>query len=79
MEQINFLKKVFKNLKSGHIIFECVIPRMGKWVDVILIYSGFVFVIEFKVGTEKYEKFTIDQVWDYALDLKNLQKASHNI
>ena len=36
--QIDFLKKVFKNLKSGHIIFEYVIPRMGKRADVILIY-----------------------------------------
>ena len=79
MEQIDFLKKVFKNLKSGHIIFEYVIPRMGKRADVILIYSGLVFVIEFKVGAEKYEKSAIDQVWDYALDLKNFQKASHNI
>ena len=79
IEQIDFLKKVFKNLKSGHILFEYVIPRMGKRVDVILIYSGLVFVIEFKVGAEKYEKSAIDQVWDYALDLKNFQKASHNI
>ena len=68
IEQIDFLKKVFKNLKSGHILFEYVIPRMGKRVDVILIYSGLVFVIEFKVGAEKYEKSAIDQVWDYALD-----------
>ncbi len=79
MEQIDFLKKIFKNLKSGHIIFEYVIPRMGKRADVILIYSGLVFIIEFKIGMEKYEKSALDQVWDYALDLKNFQKESHAI
>ena len=60
MYQIDFLKKVFKNLKSGHILFEYVIPRMGKRVDVILIYSGLVIVIEFKVGAVKFEKSAID-------------------
>ena len=78
IEQIDFLKKVFKNLKSGHILFEYVIPRMGKRVDVILIYSGLVFVIEFKVGAEKYEKSAIDQVWDYDLLFGNFLDLEHN-
>ena len=52
---------------------------MGRRVDVILIYSGIVFVLEFKVGDDKYPKYAIDQVLDYAIDLKNFQEGSHTI
>ena len=36
------------------------------------------FVIEFKVGDTAFERAAIDQVWDYALDLKNFHEASHS-
>ena len=35
------------------------------------------FVIEFKVGEQKYYRSDIEQVWDYALDLKNFHEPSH--
>jgi len=35
-------------------------------------------VIEFKVGESKFERSAVDQVWDYALDLKNFHEASHS-
>ena len=71
IRQIDILKEQLMNFSSGHIIFEYSIPRMGRRVDVILIYSGIVFVLEFKVGGDEYPKYAIDQVLDYAIDLKN--------
>lgn len=78
-KQIEILKNELNQLKSGRILFEYSIPRMGKRVDVILIYSGFVFVIEFKINETEYKTSDIDQCMDYALDLKNFQEQSHNI
>jgi DUF2075 family protein len=76
--QIPILKKTLQPFE-GVIFFEFSIPRMGKRVDVILIIENVVFVIEFKVGEHKYLSFEIDQVWDYALDLKNFHEPSHSI
>ncbi|MDD3322612.1 MAG: DUF2075 domain-containing protein [Paludibacter sp.] len=63
--------------QNGMIYFEFSIPRMGKRVDCILIIQNIVFVIEFKVGEKDYLSSNYDQVWDYALDLKNFHKPSH--
>ncbi len=75
--QINILKKSLRNYDSGRIYFEFDIPRMGKRVDNIVIIEGVVFVLEFKCGSSKFEAQAIDQVWDYALDLKNFHEPSH--
>jgi hypothetical protein len=56
---------------------EFAIPRMGRRVDAIVIYQGLVFVLEFKMGTDHYDASAIDQVTDYALDLKNFHAGSH--
>ena len=74
--QIPILKKAIENY-SGTIFFEFSIPRMGKRVDVVLIINNVVFIIEFKVGENKYQSYHIEQVWDYALDLKNFHEPSH--
>jgi hypothetical protein len=50
---------------------------MGKRVDSIVIFQGIIFVIEFKMGTMQYDTGAIDQVMDYALDLKNFHAGSH--
>lgn len=50
---------------------------MGKRADNILVYQDHVFVIEFKIGYEGYDKAAKDQVTDYALDLKNFHAGSH--
>ena len=76
--QIKILKDVFKNDTDGHIFFEFSIPRMGKRVDNIVIIGDLIFVIEFKVGDSNYEKYAIEQVLDYSLDLKNFHQGSHN-
>jgi len=75
--QIPMLKSALEGLK-GTLFFEFSIPRMGKRVDCLVIIENVVFVIEFKIGEKKYLNSNIDQVWDYALDLKNFHKPSHN-
>lgn len=76
--EIELLKNKLINVKEGHILFEYTIPRMGKRIDVVLLLQGIVFLIEFKVGEKHYTKEAYDQVYDYALDLKNFQKESHD-
>lgn len=74
--QIAILKDALENL-DGSVFFEFSIPRMGRRVDVLALINGIVFVIEFKVGESKYHRADVDQVWDYALDLKNFHQPSH--
>ena len=76
LSQINILKHVLEG-HSGRLFFEYAIPRMGRRVDVVLIINNVVFVIEFKVGESNFLPSAIDQVWDYALDLKNFHETSH--
>ena len=61
---------------NGQVIFEYEIPRLGKRIDVVLLFKGIVFCIEFKVGETRILEADIDQVLDYALDLKNFHKFS---
>lgn len=64
--------------KNGRIIFEYDIPRLGKRIDVVLLYKGIVFCLEFKVGEAEIIEADVDQVLDYALDLKNFHKFSQD-
>ncbi len=78
--EISIMKDVISSLsnKDGKIIFEYDIPRLGKRVDVVLLLDGIVFCLEFKVGESKILEADIDQVLDYALDLKNFHKFSED-
>ena len=76
--EVDILKKQLADFDEGRIIFEYTIPRMGKRVDVVLLYKNIVFLLEFKCGDKEYRQSTYDQVYDYALDLRNFQKESHN-
>lgn len=64
--------------QDGQILFEYDIPRLGKRIDVVLLLGGIVFCLEFKVGESKILEADIDQVLDYALDLKNFHKFSQD-
>jgi len=75
--QIPILKNAL-NQYQGTVFFEFSIPRMGKRVDVLVIIENVVFVIEFKVGENVFLSHNVDQVWDYALDLKNFHEPSHH-
>ena len=76
--QIEVLKECLVEFDDGVIFFEFVVPRIGSRVDVVLIFGSLIFAIEFKVGETSYKKSDINQAWDYALDLKNFHKASHD-
>ena len=77
IEEIDILKSILAPYQ-GAIFFEYSIPRMGKRVDVILLIGSTIFVLEFKVGETDFPSYAIDQVWDYALDLKNFHETSQN-
>lgn len=64
---------------SGELFLEFTIPRMGRRIDAILIVGSILFVVEFKVGETRFDRADIDQVWDYALDLKNFHAGSHEV
>ena len=63
---------------DGRIVFEYDIPRLGKRIDVVLLLCGIVFCLEFKVGESTILEADVDQVLDYALDLKNFHKYSRD-
>ena len=75
-EEIRILDEVLFGLDDGEVVFEYTIPRIGSRVDNILIYKGMIYLLEFKVGEKEYRPYEIDQVVDYALDLKNFHKES---
>lgn len=75
-QQIKTLKHVLQNYQ-GRVFFEYSIPRMGRRIDVVLIIKNVIFVVEFKVGEKDFTQSAVDQVWDYALDLKNFHETSH--
>lgn len=78
-EEIRIMRSVVSAYEDeGHIIFEYDIPRLGKRIDVVLLLRGIVFCIEFKVGESQKLEPDVDQVLDYALDLKNFHKFSQD-
>jgi hypothetical protein len=76
-EEIRILQSVLPKY-SGGIYFEYSIPRMGHRIDVVLLIQSVIFILEFKVGEHEFPIHAIDQVWDYALDLKNFHETSHD-
>jgi len=76
LEEITILKNSL-SCHRGSIYFEYSIPRMGKRIDVLLLIGPVIFVLEFKVGEKEFTTQAIDQVMDYALDLKNFHESSH--
>lgn len=80
MGEIEILQRelcAWKNT-DGRIVFEYDIPRLGKRVDVVILLCGIVFCLEFKVGETSILETDVDQVLDYALDLKNFHKFSRD-
>lgn len=78
--QIALLRHALDRLgRDGAVVFEYAIPRLGRRVDVVLIVEHVLFVLEFKVGDRNYSAAGLDQVWDYALDLKHFHEPSHRL
>ncbi len=80
MGEITLLQKVLKPWKNeeAEIVFEYDIPRLGKRIDVVLLLRGIIFCLEFKVGQKDALQTDVEQVMDYALDLKNFHLFSHD-
>ena len=78
--EIDILQKVLQPWKeeAAQIIFEYEIPRLGKRIDVVLLLRGIIFCLEFKVGQKDALQADVEQVMDYALDLKNFHRFSHD-
>ena len=78
MKEIEILQSELIPWKESDskIIFEYDIPRLGKRIDVVLLINGIVFCLEFKTGEQIVGEAEVDQVLDYALDLKNFHKYS---
>ncbi len=80
MGEIDILQQVlipWKN-ENAQVIFEYEIPRLGKRIDVVLLLRGIIFCLEFKVGQKDVQQADVEQVMDYALDLKNFHRFSHD-
>lgn len=80
-EEIHIMKQVLKfweEYDNAKIIFEYDIPRLGKRIDVVLLLKGIIFCLEFKVGKSEALQMDVEQVLDYALDLKNFHLYSHD-
>lgn len=80
LKEIEILQEVLLpwEEEDGRIVFEYDIPRLGKRIDVVLLMRGIVFCLEFKVGESRILENDLDQVLDYALDLKNFHKLSQD-
>ena len=78
--EIAIMNDVLSSLapKNGRIIYEYDIPRLGKRIDLVLLLEGIIFCLEFKVGESRILEADVDQVLDYALDLKNFHKFSQD-
>ncbi len=74
--QVQVLKTAMEGI-PGTLFLEFNIPRMGRRIDAVVLSGPVVFVLEFKVGEATFDRAAIEQVWDYALDLKNFHEASH--
>ncbi|MHB8653424.1 MAG: hypothetical protein ACYDA9_06060 [Terriglobia bacterium] len=73
LDEINILQSVLPGF-NGAVYFEYSIPRMGQRIDVVLLIGPVIFVLEFKIGEKDFTSHAVDQVWDYALDLKNFHE-----
>jgi hypothetical protein len=77
LEQTHILQDALSSLR-GSIYLEFSIPRMGRRIDAVLLINSVIFVIEFKIGEKRFLAADLDQVVDYALDLRNFHEGSHN-
>lgn len=76
-EEVDVLRHALEGC-DGTLFLEFEIPRLGGRIDAALISGPAIFPIEFKCGSHDFAREAVDQVWDYALDLKNFHEASRD-
>ncbi|MGY3214088.1 DUF2075 domain-containing protein [Mucilaginibacter sp. HD30] len=84
-EEISILKAAFVNAISQNpaiedfaILLEYPIARREKRIDVVIIASDLIIVVEFKVGQIDYLSLDKEQLMDYCLDLRDFHFESRN-
>ena len=75
-EEIEILRGCLTGLE-GHVYLEFDVPRLGSRIDAVLVIGPAILPLEFKCGEATYHRADLEQVWDYALDLKNFHRGSH--
>ena len=76
-DEVRYLRSALSSIDDAFVFLEFSIPRMGKRADVLIVRGGVIFIVEFKVNSASFDSYAIDQVHDYALDLKNFHLGSH--
>ncbi len=79
LQQITIMRNALWDVPAFTLSFEFAIPRMGKRADAVVVIGDAIFVVEFKVGSDTFDPHAIEQVEDYALDLKNFHAGSHTL
>jgi len=74
-EEIAILAPALRDVE-GTIYLEFDVPRLASRIDAVLICGPAILAIEFKIGERFYRTAHYNQVWDYALDLKNFHRAA---
>ena len=81
--QLEYLESAVAELLSAEpaaaqwsLLLEYEIPRRQRRIDAVLLAGTVIFAIEFKVGATTFERASVWQVEDYALDLRDFHSAS---
>lgn len=82
-EQVTALRVAFASLVAlqpeahhWNVMLEYPIPRRQKRIDVVLLTTARIYCLEFKTGEQQVNRAALNQVDDYALDLRDFHAAS---
>lgn len=75
LAEIELLRHWLKGL-NGTLLLEFNIWRMGLRANAVLVIAGCIVILEFKVGDSTVGQSALTQVWQYALDTKNLMRPA---
>ena len=76
--QISHLRSLAADLPYAHFFLEFLIPRMGRRADLIVLYAGLGFVVEYKLGAVRFDRSALAQTYGYGPDLKHFHETSHD-
>ncbi|MBX7208575.1 MAG: DUF2075 domain-containing protein [Verrucomicrobiaceae bacterium] len=82
-EQITALRRMASHLickqpnrSAWYVLIEYPIPRRQKRIDAVLLHPSRIYCLEFKTGDQAVSRAALNQVEDYALDLRDFHAAS---
>lgn len=81
-ESVQFVRDLLDQLGKDReisefgLLLEYEIPRRAVRPDAVLLAGQCIYVLEFKVGAEAFDRSSLMQVSDYALDLRDFHKES---